>query len=284
MKYNYKKKAVNASVYIGLSILAVIWVLPILWVILTSFRLERGSYVTTFFPKNLTLDNYLLLFTDIGVLNFPRMFMNTLLIASIACVISCFFVLSVAYCTSRLRFKLRKPLMNIAMILGLFPGFMSMIAVYYILQALGLSEGAMIKVALILVYSAASGTGFYVAKGFFDTIPKALDEAALLDGANKWQIFTRITIPLSRPILVYTALSSFLAPWVDFIFARVICRADASQYTVSIGMWRMLEYTMIDAWYTRFAAAAVCVSIPIAILFVVMQKFYAEGMSGAVKG
>ena len=174
--------------------------------------------------------------------------------------------------------------MNIAMILGLFPGFMSMIAVYYILQALGLSEGAMIKVALILVYSAASGTGFYVAKGFFDTIPKALDEAALLDGANKWQIFTRITIPLSRPILVYTALSSFLAPWVDFIFARVICRADASQYTVSIGMWRMLEYTMIDAWYTRFAVAAVCVSIPIAILFVVMQKFYAEGMSGAVKG
>lgn len=284
MKHNYKKKAVNASFYIGLSILAVIWVLPILWVILTSFRLERGSYVTTFFPKNLTLDNYLLLFTDIGVLNFPRMFMNTLLIASIACVISCFFVLSVAYCTSRLRFKLRKPLMNIAMILGLFPGFMSMIAVYYILQALGLSEGAMIKVALILVYSAASGTGFYVAKGFFDTIPKALDEAALLDGANKWQIFTRITIPLSRPILVYTALSSFLAPWVDFIFARVICRADASQYTVSIGMWRMLEYTMIDAWYTRFAAAAVCVSIPIAILFVVMQKFYAEGMSGAVKG
>ncbi|WP_273401260.1 sugar ABC transporter permease [Traorella massiliensis] len=284
MKHNYKKKAVNASVYIGLSILAVIWVLPILWVILTSFRLERGSYVTTFFPKNLTLDNYLLLFTDIGVLNFPRMFMNTLLIASVACIISCFFVLSVAYCTSRLRFKLRKPLMNIAMILGLFPGFMSMIAVYYILQALGLSEGAMIKVALILVYSAASGTGFYVAKGFFDTIPKALDEAALLDGANKWQIFTRITIPLSRPILVYTALSSFLAPWVDFIFARVICRADASQYTVSIGMWRMLEYTMIDAWYTRFAAAAVCVSIPIAILFVVMQKFYAEGMSGAVKG
>ncbi len=284
MKHNYKKKAVNASVYIGLSILAVIWVLPILWVILTSFRLERGSYVTTFFPKNLTLDNYLLLFTDTGVLNFPRMFMNTLLIASVACIISCFFVLSVAYCTSRLRFKLRKPLMNIAMILGLFPGFMSMIAVYYILQALGLSEGAMIKVALILVYSAASGTGFYVAKGFFDTIPKALDEAALLDGANKWQIFTRITIPLSRPILVYTALSSFLAPWVDFIFARVICRADASQYTVSIGMWRMLEYTMIDAWYTRFAAAAVCVSIPIAILFVVMQKFYAEGMSGAVKG
>ncbi|WP_294562837.1 ABC transporter permease subunit [uncultured Traorella sp.] len=283
MKKN-KKRMVNGSVYSGLSILAVIWLMPIFWVILTSLRVERGSYVTTFFPKAFTIDNYVHLFTDTGVLNFPKMFMNTLIIASASCVVSCFFVLSVAYCTSRLRFKLRKPFMNIAMILGLFPGFMSMIAVYYILQALGLSEGVMIKAALILVYSAASGTGFYIAKGFFDTIPKALDEAALLDGANKWQIFTRITIPLSRPILVYTALSSFLAPWVDFIFARVICRADASQYTVSIGMWRMLEYTMIDAWYTRFAAAAVCVSIPIAILFVVMQKFYAEGMSGAVKG
>ena len=174
--------------------------------------------------------------------------------------------------------------MNISMILGLFPGFMSMIAVYYILKAVGLSEGAMIRVALILVYSAGSGTGFYVAKGFFDTIPKALDEAAYIDGATKWQVFTKITMPLSKPIIVYTALSAFLAPWVDFIFAKVICRAEASQFTVAIGMWRMLEMTMIDAWYTRFAAAAVCVSIPIAILFMFMQKFYAEGMSGAVKG
>ena len=142
----------------------------------------------------------------------------------------------------------------------------------------------MIRVALILVYSAGSGTGFYVAKGFFDTIPKALDEAAYIDGATKWQVFTKITMPLSKPIIVYTALSAFLAPWVDFIFAKVICRAEASQFTVSIGMWRMLEMTMIDAWYTRFAAAAVCVSIPIAILFIFMQKYYAEGMSGAVKG
>ena len=174
--------------------------------------------------------------------------------------------------------------MNIAMILGLFPGFMSMVAVYYILQAVGLSEGNMIKVALILVYSAGSGTGFYIAKGFFDTVPKALDEAAYIDGATKFQVFTKITIPMSKPIIVYTALSAFLAPWIDFIFAKVICRADAEQYTVAIGMWRMLDYTMADAWYTRFAAAAVLVSIPIAILFVFMQKYYADGMTGAVKG
>ena len=212
------------------------------------------------------------------------MFMNTLVIAIFSCIISTFFVLSVAYCMSRLRFKLRKPFMNVAMILGLFPGFMSMVAVYYILKAIGLSEGSMIRVALVLVYSAGSGVGFYIAKGFFDTIPKALDEAACIDGATKWQVFTKITIPLSKPIIVYTVLTSFLAPWLDFIFARVICRANAAYYTVSIGLWNMLTKEYIDQWYTRFAAGAVCVSIPIAILFIYMQKYYAEGMSGAVKG
>lgn len=179
---------------------------------------------------------------------------------------------------------MRKPYMNVAMILGLFPSFMSMIAVYYILKALNLSEGSMIPIALIIVFSAGTGVGFYVAKGFFDTIPKSLDEAATIDGATKWQVFTRITIPLSKPIIVYTILTAFMAPWIDFIFAKVICRAEAKYYTVSIGLWRMLEREYIDSWYTCFAAGAVVVSVPIAILFIFTQKFYVEGMSGAVKG
>ena len=174
--------------------------------------------------------------------------------------------------------------MNVAMILGLFPNFMSMVAVYYILKALGLSEGAMIRVALMLVYSGGAGITFYIAKGFFDTIPKALDEAACLDGASKWQVFTKVTIPLSKPIIVYTILTTFIAPWIDFIFAKVICRANAQYYTVALGLWRMLEKEYIDSWYTRFAAGSVCISIPIAILFIYLQRFYVDGMSGAVKG
>lgn len=279
-----KKLLSNIAAHTILSILAIIWVLPIFWVILTSFRQEPGSYVTSFFPRNYTFDNYINLFTNTHILNFPKMFMNTLIIAVFSCIISIFFVLSVAYVMSRLRFKLRKPFMNIAMILGLFPGFMSMIAVYYILKTLGLSEGAMIRVALILVYSSSSGLGFFVAKGFFDTIPRALDEAAYIDGATKWQVFTKITIPLAKPIIVYTAITAFLAPWLDFIFAKVIVRANSQYYTVALGLWKMLEKEYIDAWYTSFAAGAVCVSIPIAILFVFIQKFYAAGMSGAVKG
>lgn len=174
--------------------------------------------------------------------------------------------------------------MNMAMILGLFPGFMSMVAVYYILKAIGLSEGTMIRVALILVYSACAGMGFQIAKGFFDTIPKSIDEAAIIDGATQWQVFTKITMPLSKPIIVYTILTSFMGPWVDFIFAKVICRANADQYTVAIGLWSMLQKEYIHSWYTCFAAGAVLVSIPIATLFIFMQKYYVDGMAGAVKG
>lgn len=279
-----QKTISDVVVHAVLAVLAFIWVLPIAWIILLSFSTQKGSYVTSFLPKGYTIDNYVRLFTDTSILNFPQMFMNTLIIAIFTCIISTFFVLSVSYCMSRLRFKMRKKYMNIAMILGLFPGFMSMVAVYYILKAVGLSEGAMIRVALVLVYSGGSGAGFFIAKGFFDTVPKALDEAAYLDGCTKFQVFTKVTIPLSKPIIVYTVLTSFLGPWLDFIFAKVICRANAQYYTVAIGLWKMLEKEYIDKWFTCFAAGAVCISIPISILFVFMQKYYTEGLSGAVKG
>ena len=283
-KKSVSSRVGNFFVHVFLAMLAAVWVLPIFWIILTSFRAEQGSYVSTFFPKGYTLANFIKLFTDRNVLNFPRMFVNTLIIAVFTCIISTFFVLSVSYSLSRMRFKLRKPYMNLAMILGLFPGFMAMIAEYYILKALGLTEGSAVRLALIIVYSAGTGLGFQIAKGYFDTIPRSVDEAAIMDGATQWQVFTRITMPLSKPIIIYTVMTSFIAPWVDFIFAKVIVRANADQFTVAIGLWNMLQKEYINQWYTSFAAGAVIISLPIAILFVYMQKFYVEGMSGAVKG
>ena len=283
-KKSVSSRVSNFFVHVFLAMLAAVWVLPIFWIILTSFRAEQGSYVSTFFPKGYTLANYIKLFTDRNVLNFPRMFANTLIIAVFTCIISAFFVLSVSYSLSRMRFKLRKPYMNLAMILGLFPGFMAMIAEYYILKPLGLTEGSAVRLALIIVYSAGTGLGFQIAKGYFDTIPRSVDEAAIMDGATQWQVFTRITMPLSKPIIIYTVMTSFIAPWVDFIFAKVIVRANADQFTVAIGLWNMLQKEYINQWYTSFAAGAVIISLPIAILFVYMQKFYVEGMSGAVKG
>jgi len=287
MKTKSAKKAKlvnNIIVHIVLAVLAFIWVFPVLWVIMTSFRAEKGSYVSTFFPKSYTLDNYIKLFTDTTLLNFPKMFMNTLIIAIFSCLLSTFLLLSVSYCLSRMRFKMRKPYMNMAMILGLFPGFMSMVAVYFILKAVGLTEGNLIRVALVFCYSGGAAISFQVAKGFFDTTPYAIDEAAMLDGCTRWQIFTKITLPLSKPIVIYTILTSFIGPWVDFIFAKVICRANADQYTVAIGLWRMLEKEYIDNWYTCFAAGAVLISIPIALLFLKLQKYYVNGTGGAVKG
>lgn len=284
MSHKTTKKIKNIAVHCLLAVLAFIWVFPILWVVLTSFRAEKGSYVSTFLPQSYTFDNYIKLFTDTSLLNFPQMFMNTLIIAIFSCILSAFYVLSASYCLSRLKFKLRKPYMNMAMILGLFPSFMSMIAVYFILKAVGLTEGSLIRVALILCYSGGAALGFQISKGFFDTIPKEIDEAALIDGCTRWRIFTRITIPLSKPIIIYTILTSFMGPWLDFIFAKVICRANADQYTVAIGLWKMLEKEYIDGWYTSFAAGAVLISIPIAILFLCLQRFYVDGLSGAVKG
>ena len=283
-KLSPRRRAINVLVHVFLAILAVIWVLPIVWIILTSFRAEPGAYTNTFLPQGYTLDNYVKLLTDRNVLNFPKMFLNTLIIAIFNCIISTFFVLSVSYSLSRMRFGFRKPYMNMAMILGLFPGFMTMIAQYFILKSMGLTEGSSIRIGLIVVYCACTGLGFQISKGFFDTIPKSIDEAAIIDGATQWQVFTRITMPLSKPIIIYTVMISFIAPWIDFIFAKVLCRANSDQFTVAIGLWNMLQKEYIYQWYTCFAAGAVLISIPIAILFLFMQRFYVEGMSGAVKG
>ena len=279
-----KRIATDVITYIFLIILSIVWLLPFFWLLMQSFRSGRGQFISTFLPKEYTLDNYKALFTEFEVMNFPRMFMNTFVIACFSCLISTTFVLCVSYCTSRLKWKMRKPYMNMAMILNLFPGFMTMVAVYFILKALGLTEGNWIPVSLVIVFSAGAGTGFYVMKGFMDTIPKALDEAAALDGCTRWQIFTKITLPLCKPMIVYQLITSFMGPWVDFVFAKVIVRTEAKFFTVSIGLWSMLEKEYVDVWFVRFCAGAVLVSIPIAILFMITQKFYQEAISGAVKG
>lgn len=251
---------------------------------LTSFRGTQGSYSSTFLPTVYSLKNYVKLFTDFSVFNFPQMLLNTLIVATANCLISTFFVVAVAYTLSRLRFPSRKKLMNIAMVINLFPGFMAMIANYYIFKMLGWLDGPMLRIAMIAVYAGGAGVGYHIAKGFFDTIPIALDEAAMLDGATKFQVLLKIIMPLSKPIVVYTLLTSFAGPFKDFMLAKVLCGPNKAYYTVAVGMYQMLEKEYIDEWFCSFAAAAVIISIPIAALFLATQKYYATGVSGAVKG
>jgi len=277
-----KNKILNFLVYIILIILAIIWLIPVVWVVLTSLRAEPGSFVSYFIPKNFTLENYIKLFTQTEKYNFPKWFLNTLLVACCSCVLTTVISLATAYVFSRMRFKMRKTFMNIALVIGMFPAFMSTVAIYHLIKSIHLQESLL---ALILIYSSSASLQFYIAKGFFDTIPKSLDEAARLDGATNAQIFYKVTLPLSKPILTYTALTAFMSPWMDFIFARVIMGTNYENYTVAIGLFTFLNQENIRTWFTSFAAGSVCVALPITVLFIFMQKFYVEGIAGgAVKG
>ena len=281
--YKSRQKLSNTVIYIVLTVFGILWILPLLWIILTSLRTEPGSYTSYFWPKSFTFNNYIKLLTLDQQFKFTRWFLNTLLVATCSCLGSTAVVLSVAYVFSLLRFKMRKPIMNIALVLGMFPGFMSMIAVYYILKGIDIVNKPLL--CLILVYIGGAALTYYIAKGFFDTIPRSIDEAGYIDGATKAQVFWRITIPMSKSIIVYIALTTFMAPWIDFIFPSVICGSNYDSYTIALGMFRMLEREFISTYYTQFAAGAVIVSIPIAILFIVMQRYYVEGITGgSVKG
>ena len=176
--------------------------------------------------------------------------------------------------------------MNVMLILGMFPGFMSMSAVYFLLKIL-LPDNYQSLLSLIIVYSAGAALNYYIAKGFFDTVPKSLDEAARIDGASRARIFWKIILPLSKPIIIYTILISFIAPWCDYIFVSFIMSGvpDTGMYTVSLGMYKWLEREMIQQYFTTFCAAAVIVATPITLLFMWLQKYYIQGVTGgAVKG
>ena len=280
--YKTSRRISLASSYILLIVMSIIWLFPIIWIFLTSFRAEGGAFVPYIIPKSFTLENYRILLSDrTGDFPFVKWFLNTFFIATVSCILSTFITIAMAYALSRLRFKMRKPILQIALVLNMFPGFMSMFAIYYILKALDLTQT---KFALILVYSAGAALGFYIAKGFFDTIPMALDESAMIDGANKWQIFTKITLPLSKPMIVYTSLMSFMGPWMDFIFAKVIMGDKVENYTVAIGLFSMMNKTTANSLFMAFTAGCVIIAIPITILFIIMQRFYVAGItSGSVK-
>ena len=266
-----------------IAVLAFIWLIPIVWLVCTSFRSYSGMNTSTFFPKEWSVIHYVKLFQPDTVAQFPQWFMNTFIIACVTCVISTAFVLMVAYAMSVMRFKARKPLMNFFVILNLFPGMLAMIAVYFTLKSFNLTNS---YAGLIMVYSGSAGLGYLIAKGFFDTVPRALCEAARIDGCSEARIFWQIVIPMSRPIIVYTVISSFLVPWMDFVYAKMILNAGISEkYTVAIGLYKMLDKSLINSYFTMFCAGGVLVSIPISILFMIMQKFYVEGITGgAVKG
>ena len=282
-KVKKKIKLSNLLTYLLLATLGVLWLFPIGYLIYTAFRVTPSTgIINTLVPANLQLgvDNFVKLFKETA---FPRWLLNTLLVSVSSCVLTTLFILMVSYALSRLRFRMRKPLINVLLVAGMFPGFMSMIAVYFILKAMGLTNSL---VALVLVYSGSAALSYYICKGFFDTVPRAMEEAAIIDGANRFTVFQRFVLPLSKPIVVYTALTSFIAPWCDFICVNTIV-SDREKYTVALGLYKMInaEKNSFNDNFTVFCAGALVVAAIIVTLFMSMQRYYVEGVTnGSVKG
>ena len=278
------ERGTNIAIYIILTLISIIWLFPFLYLVIQSLRGEQGIATPYFWPKQWTFDNYIKLFTDKSIFNFPKWYGTTLIISIVVTVVQTVFVLVTSYALSRLRFKMRKPLMNLMLVLGMFPGFMSMTAVYFLLKLFSLTQNLGL-VGLVLVYVASSCMGYYISKGFFDTIPKSLDEAARIDGASRHKVFIKIILPLAKPIIIYTILTAFMAPWGEYMFASLIVNGDPDNFNIAVGLWEMLNRETINEYFTRFCAASVVVSIPITILFFCLQRYYVQGVTGgSVKG
>ena len=270
----------NTAIHILLIVISIIWLVPFICIVLQSFRVESTGQVGYVLPKVWGFDNYTRLFST----DFTRWYTNTFIAALITALIQTVIVLCMSYTLSRFRFKMRKPLMRFMLILGMFPGMLSMIILYRVLKDLGLTQ-ANATPGLILVYVASSGMGYYVSKGFFDTIPTSLDEAARVDGATRAQILYKIILPLSKPIVIYTILTAFMGPWGDYVFARYISFGTSAGKNVAVGLYDWLNRDSIANNYTMFCAGGVLVALPVTILFLFLQKYYVEGVTGgAVKG
>lgn len=272
----------NTITYIVIISMCIIWLIPFFCILLESFRMETTMQVGYVIPKQWGIGNYVSLIQNT---NFVKWYTNTLVIALAVSVIQTFTVFCVSYTLSRMRFNGRKLLMNVSLVLGMFPGFITLIVLYNILSDLGMTGAGSVP-GLILVYTASSGMGFHVAKGFFDTISKSLDEAARVDGANRAQVMFKIILPLTKPIVIYTMLTAFMSPWGDFMFAKYIAHNTSEGMNVAVGLQSLISTPqMLSAHYTEFCAGGVLVAVPITILFMCLQKYYVEGVTGgAVKG
>lgn len=272
----------NVIAYIVIITMCIVWLIPFVCILLESFRTETTMQVGYVIPKQWGFGNYVSLIKNT---NFVKWYTNTLIIGIAVAIIQTFTVFCVSYTLSRMRFKGRKLLMNISLVLGMFPGFITLIVLYNILSSLGLTGAGSVP-GLILVYTASSGMGFHVAKGFFDTISKSLDEAARVDGASRAQIMFKIILPLTKPIVIYTLLTAFMSPWGDFMFAKYIAHNTSTGMNVAVGLQSLISTPqMLAAHYTEFCAGGVLVAVPITVLFMCLQKYYVEGVTGgAVKG
>ena len=278
MKKFFSKRNLTDTIvtYIVLITVCVIFFFPVLWIIMSSFSKSGSIYdIHGFFPNELSMASYVKLFTDTTMYDYPNWLKNTLYVAVFSSLIGTILVILTAYTISRFRFKGRKMMMKTTLVLSMFPSFMGMTAVYLIMVNFELINQLW---SLILIYAAGAPMGYLVQKGYFDTITNTIYESAQIDGATNLRMFLSITLPLAKPMIVYTALTQFAWPWSDFILPSLLLK-NKDLWTVAVGLTSLDE-----TQFTRFAAGSVFIAVPIVILYFALSNFLVTGVSsGAVK-
>ena len=261
--------------------------LPVLLIATASLDPRDSMVRQAIIPENANFENYKDLF-DNQIHPFGIWLLNTLKIASITSVLTIFICSISAFAFSRFRFRGRRGLLLSVFLIQVFPNSLTMIATFLLIQGIGLFApfmGLNSHGGLILVYlGGAMGINTWLMKGYFDSVPRSLDESAKMDGATNWQIYWRIIIPIVKPILVVVALISFIGAYSDFLIPQIVLQ-DTRQFTIAVGLTLFIrsgKYT--EAWGV-FSAGALVGAIPIIALYLYLQKFLARGLTaGAVKG
>ncbi|QXJ37785.1 Maltose transport system permease protein MalG [Parageobacillus caldoxylosilyticus] len=274
----FKEAVVTVLIYAFLIISAILVLYPIVWIFIGALNPGDTLYSSTLMPEKITMKHYTHLWYET---DYVKWFKNTLFVATMNMILSTFLIVSSAYAFSRFRFPGRRQGLMAMLILQMFPSFMGMIAIYILLLQIGLLDNLW---GLILVYAGGSiPFGAWLVKGYFDGLPRSLEEAAKIDGASHTTIFFKVMMPLSVPILTFIAINNFIGPWMDFIFARLVLRSNENK-TLAIGLFEMVTGRG-NTEFTTFAAGAIIVAIPTTILFLLLQKYIIAGLSaGANKG
>ncbi|MEW9109130.1 sugar ABC transporter permease [Cytobacillus gottheilii] len=276
-----KNKIVRLTVsYLIIAFVVLIVIYPLLWVIGSSFNPGQSLSGSKMFPENPTLDHYRYLF-DMEESNYVKWYLNSLKISVMTMILTVITVSLTAYSFSRYRFVGRKNGLLTFLILQMIPNFAALIAIFVLATRTGLIDT---HLGLILVYVGGQiPMNTWLMKGYLDTIPKELDESARMDGASHFRVFFQIIMPLAKPIVAVVALFSFIAPFGDFILARIILRTD-EKFTMAVGLYEMVAKQFGNE-FTKFAAGSVLIAIPIAILFLFFQKYFVSGLTaGGTKG
>lgn len=280
MKQKTKSKIEVTFIYLFIIFMFIVIGYPLFWTLMMSLNPGTNMLVTDLFPANPTLEHYKWLFTNLNS-DYLLWYKNSLLVATVNSVGSVIITSFIAYAFSRYKFIGRKYGLYMFLLLQMFPALMGMVALYILLNTIGLTDSLW---GLTIIYLGGQiPFNAWLVKGYFDTIPKDLDDSARIDGAGHLRVFWSIMLPLAKPILAVVALFNFMAPFMDFLLPRIVLTSPEN-YTLALGLYNFIS-DQFSTNFTRFAAGSILIAIPIAIVFLALQRYLISGLtSGATKG